>query len=72
MTRALIDIPADKLKQLDALAAHASTSRAAMVRQAIDRLLEAETRIHHQDAFGLLKDAPIDALGTQRRLRDEW
>ena len=72
MTRALIDIPESKLKRLDELATLEKTSRAALVRKAIDQLLEDKISIQHEEGFGLLKDAPLDALKTQRRLRHEW
>lgn len=71
--RTVIDIPDEQVAALDRLARAAGTSRAAMIRAAVDRLLEDRTPAPDIDAaFGLWADGDEDGLAYQRRLRDEW
>jgi hypothetical protein len=75
MSRVLIDISDEKLKMLDELASSQTTqptSRASLVRLAIDEFLEKKRKLKVKDAFGILKHKKLNALKIQRELRSEW
>ena len=71
--RILVDMPEDQVATLNALAARAGTSRAEIIRQALDSYVE-----HHRKPieayFGLWADNPEtqDVQGFLDRIRDEW
>ena len=71
--RTLIDIPEADLADLTSIARRRKISRAAVLREAVARLL-AETRPKAIESYlGLWsKENPEDGLAFQRRLRDEW
>jgi hypothetical protein len=54
------------------LAKQAKTSRAALIRDAIDAYLEQHRRRHVEDGFGLWGQGDIDGLAYQERIREEW
>lgn len=72
--RTLVDIPEEKIRSLDAIAARRKESRAALIRRAVDKLLNEEKVVSIDDAFGLWKDrADIkDGLDYQLKIRAEW
>jgi metal-responsive CopG/Arc/MetJ family transcriptional regulator len=71
--RALIDIPKDVIKHLDALARSRQLSRAEIVRRAIAMYLAAQQHPHErEEVFGLWKDRTGDSLDDEDRLRSEW
>ena len=70
--RTLIDVPEPQIKRLDDAAREAGTSRAALVRQAIDAFLAARATAATQDAFGLWRAHAEDGLAYQQRVRAEW
>lgn len=68
--RTIIDIEKEKLQALTILAKHQHVSRAALIRKAIDSLLEHSSK--QQDlgnCFGILKDHPeIEGLAFQKKI----
>jgi predicted transcriptional regulator len=70
--RALVDMNDDQVEALDALAKLAKTSRAALIRDAIDAYLDRHRRRHVEDGFGLWGRRDVDGLAYQERMRDEW
>ncbi len=73
MSRTLIDIPQDKLEQIDTIAKTNHISRAALIRVAIGEYIANHQKPYDFiQAFGLLKDNAIDGLDLQRQLRREW
>jgi len=71
--RILIDVPKETVTKLQTLAKRQHTSRADLVRQAVERYLEA----HHEPlddspAFGIWKTETQDALVIEDTLRSEW
>jgi metal-responsive CopG/Arc/MetJ family transcriptional regulator len=72
MARALIDIPETTLNQIDAIAAEAHTSRAALVRLAIQAFIDKNKKTKIKGAFGVLKTQKIDGLTLEQKLRSEW
>ncbi|WP_293858877.1 CopG family transcriptional regulator [uncultured Alsobacter sp.] len=69
--RTLIDVPEHDLDRLAELASKRKTSRAALVREAIQQFLMAQRPLRDDDAFGLWKTGE-SGLDYQNRLRDEW
>ena len=74
--RTLVDIPEKQLAQLKKIADAKNTSRAAVVREAVNNYLEANKPVSRKKAidkaFGLWKDLKIDSVEYQRKLREEW
>lgn len=70
--RALIDVNDAQIEALDKLAKRLRKSRAALIRSAIDDLLERHRREQVQDGFGLWGDRKIDGLAYQDEARREW
>jgi hypothetical protein len=69
--RTIIDIPTERLQQLDEFCGREELSRSEAVRRAIALFLE--EHIHQDDnAFGLWKGRGTDGVTYQRALRDEW
>ena len=69
--RTIVELPDAQLEALKSFCDREGISRAEAVRRAVAVLLD---RDHWQQlgAFGLWRDAPIDAVAHQRRLRSEW
>jgi len=70
--RILTEIGNTQLKALDELSKREKTSRAALIRHAVDDFI---AKHHHEcrdDAFGLWGDKTIDGLAYQEKLRTEW
>ena len=70
--RTLVDLGDAQLQELDNLSKREKTSRAALIRQAIDEYLAARQRRRNRDAFGLWGDRAVDGLAYQEKARDEW
>ena len=72
--RTLIDIPDSDIDWLDRKAAAEGKSRAAVVREAIERFRHAEARNGIERFFGLWKQRHDvgDGLDYQQRVRGEW
>lgn len=68
--RTIIDLPDRTVAELDRIKAERGTSRAALVREAVERYLEAQAG-GRRAAFGAWNDDE-DGLAFQRRLRGEW
>lgn len=70
--RTLVDIPAEEIARLDALASAKNFSRAELIRQAVRELLARRSCVLPLDeAFGLWGPGE-DGVELQRRLRGEW
>jgi predicted transcriptional regulator len=70
--RALIDIPEDMAKALNELGARRKTSRARLVREAIDEYLARQRAGDPNAAFGLWGRDAGDGVTWQRKIRAEW
>ncbi len=70
--RTLVDIPEKQIKALDKISQRRKSSRAAIIREAIDSFVKSERDTSKDDAFGLWSDRKIDGLEYQRKLRSEW
>ncbi len=73
MRRALVGIPEADLQSLDVLSQSQHVSRAELIRQAVSMYLAQFKPVENADeAFGLWKDAGVDGLAYQAKLREEW
>jgi len=70
--RILTEIGDGQLKALDELSKREKTSRAALIRHAVDDLLTKHRQERQTDAFGLWGDQKVDGLVYQEKLRSEW
>lgn len=70
--RALIDIPEEMAQALSELGARRKTSRARLVREAIDEYLERQAAGDRNAAFGLWGKEAGDGVIWQRKIRAEW
>ena len=77
--RTIVDIPEDQVKALDLLGKKLDTSRAELVRRAVDMYLAAEQKTAKSKLdqyFGILKGSDLfegmDGLAWQRKMRAEW
>ena len=70
--RILTEIGEGQLKALDDLSKKERTSRAALIRHAVDDFLAKHHRKRQHDAFGLWGERSIDGLAYQEKLRNEW
>ena len=70
--RTIVELPDEQIEALKRLSNDTHLSRAELMRRAVKEYLA-----HHQpepteQAFGLWKTRPKDALGIQAQLRSEW
>lgn len=72
--RTLVTIDDRQIAELDRLAKQGKTSRAAVIRDAIDGYIAGRkpTPAGRDEAFGIWADRDIDGLEYQDRLRSEW
>jgi predicted transcriptional regulator len=70
--RTLVDIGDPEVKALDRLAQREKTSRAALIRKAIDDFLARNNADIEAEAFGLWGDRKVDGLAYQENMRSEW
>ena len=67
----LVDIPDDRLADLDAYGRRIGKSRAEVIREAIREFLEDKVAAHG-DVFGIWADRGLDGLAYEASLRAEW
>lgn len=71
--RILIDVQKETVTKLQALAKLRRTSRAELVRQAIEHYLERhQEQADTSPAFGIWKTKTQDALVIEDKIRSEW
>jgi len=70
--RTLVDIGDPEVKALDRPAQREKTSRAALIRKAINDFLARNNADIEAEAFGLWGDRKIDGLTYQENIRSEW
>ena len=70
--RTIIEVPQLQLDALDVICRTEGISRAEAIRRAITRMVGETRHALVSPAFGLWRDRPVDGLGYERRLRDEW
>ena len=70
--RTLIDIPEETARALNELGARRKTSRARLVREAIDEYLARQASSDPNAAFGLWGKRVGDGVAWQRKIRAEW
>ena len=70
--RTIVDLPEKQVNELDRLRRRRGVSRAALVREAVDRYLDENSEEKAGEAFGIWRSRPVDALAHEHGLRDEW
>lgn len=70
--RTIIEVPQHQLDALDVICRTEDISRAEAIRRAITRMIGETRHALGTPAFGVWRDRPVDGLGYERRLRDEW
>ena len=70
--RTIVDLPDKQIKALKRMSESVHSSRAELVRCAIDEYLARHLPAQNDDAFGLWKKRQVDGLTYQERARDEW
>jgi metal-responsive CopG/Arc/MetJ family transcriptional regulator len=72
MPRTIVDIPREQIDALDRLRAQQHMTRATLIREAIASYLTTHHAGLAQEAFGIWRDKPVDALAYEHKLRSEW
>ncbi|MGH7885012.1 MAG: ribbon-helix-helix protein, CopG family [Thermodesulfobacteriota bacterium] len=70
--RTIVDIPKNKIDELDEIGKKDNLSRAALIREAVSEYLAKKSGEDTEKAFGIWKGRNIDALKYQENLRSEW
>ena len=70
--RTTVNIPEDKMRELDRLAKRREVSRAELIRQAVAGFLKQQQHGDAKDAFGIWRRKRVDGLAYQKVLRKEW
>ncbi len=70
--RTIVDLPDEQIAALKRMSDTAHSSRAELVRRAIDEYLARHLPAQDDDAFGLWKNRKIDGVSYQQHARDEW
>ena len=70
--RTIVDLPDEQIEALKRISESARSSRAELVRRAIDEYLARHLPAQDDGAFGLWKKHKTDGVTYQERARDEW
>ncbi len=70
--RTIVDLPDKQIEALKRMSKTAHSSRAELVRRAIDEYLSRHLPEQDDGAFGLWKKCKIDGVAFQDKARDEW
>lgn len=72
MSRILVDVTETQLNELSQIAETESRSRAAVIRDALDRYIAQHKPALAADVFGLWEHRNVDGVDYQEKLRSEW
>ncbi|EHJ4138253.1 CopG family transcriptional regulator [Escherichia fergusonii] len=72
MSRILLDLSNELIKQLDDLEVQRNLPRAELLREAVDQYLENQSKTTISSAFGIWQGCEEDGVEYQRKLREEW
>jgi len=70
--RTIVELPDEQIEALKRLSDDMQLSRAELMRRAVKEYLARHRPQAAEQAFGLWRDRPKDAIGTQEQLRSEW
>jgi hypothetical protein len=70
--RTIVELPDEQIEALKRLSDDTRLSRAELMRRAVKEYLARHRPQAAEQAFGLWKTQPKDALGIQEELRSEW
>lgn len=71
IVRTLVDIPEEKIKELDELGKKENQPRAVLIREAISEYLHKRKK-DGSEVFGLWKNRNIDSLKYEKEVRKDW
>ena len=69
--RTIVDIPEEKIKELDELGKKENQPRAVLIREAIGEYLHKRKK-DGSEVFGLWKSRKIDSLKYEKEIRKDW
>lgn len=75
MSRILADLTPRQIEDLDQLATAQGVSRAALISDAVDALIQMKHEERSRpapDAFGMWKDRAVDGLAYEQEVRRQW
>ena len=70
--RTIVDLPEKQIEALKQMSEASRSSRAELVRRAIDEFLAHHLPAQDDEAFGIWRERKTDGLDYQDRMRDEW
>ena len=70
--RTIVDLPDKQIESLKKLGATMRSSRAELVRRAVDEYLTRHMPAQNDEVFGLWEGRKTDGVSYQQRLRGEW
>jgi metal-responsive CopG/Arc/MetJ family transcriptional regulator len=70
--RTIVELPEAQVEALKRLSEETQLSRAELIRRALKEYLARHRPQAAEQAFGLWRTSPKDAVGTQQALRSEW
>ncbi len=70
--RTIVDLPEKQIEALKRMSEASRSSRAELVRRAIDEYLARHLPAQDDEAFGIWRKRKTDGLDYQDRMRDEW
>ena len=70
--RTIVDLPDEQIEALKRLSEQSALPRAELLRRAVAEYLARHQHSPGDQAFGLWRARPVDALEHQRGLRAEW
>lgn len=70
--RTIVELPDEQIEALKRLSDNMHLSRAELMRRAVGEYLTRHQPQPSDQAFGIWKARPKDALGIQEQLRAEW
>ena len=72
MSRILLDLSNEVIKQLDDLEVQRNLPRADLLREAVDQYLVNQSQTARASAFGIWQGCEEDGVEYQRKLREKW
>ena len=70
--RTIVELPDEQIEALKRLSDNMHVSRAELMRRAVREYLKRHQAPSSEQAFGIWKARPKDALGIQEKMRSEW
>jgi len=72
LMRTIVDIPKDVIATLDRVSSQEHCSRAALIREVLQKYIRDGQPAEDAKAFGIWKDEMVDGVEYQNNMRGEW